>query len=160
MNLFKIGVVLMGIFSAMTASQGLAQEKAVGIARVFEHDSGARLYVAPYGRSTDNTYLVLFENFNDPWDGKVILHHFLDSAVHDKYEISVPTGKKLRPYKKYVSIVDSGHKTLSNGSAVAVIEVHVTSKKEALRMRQSATDKEISNRMLHLYNTQTFEVKF
>lgn len=160
MSLPKVKIFYVGALLVLFASAGFTQDSSGGIARVFEHDSGARLYLLPYGAPTENTYLALFENFNDPWDGKVILHHFINSAIHKKYQISVATDNKFRPHKTYVSILDSGRKTLFNGSAVPVVEVYVTSKNDPLYMRQSGTDKDVAQKMSDLYKSQKYRVTF
>ena len=101
-----------------------------------------------------------FEAFNDPWDGKVILHHSIDSDFHTKYEIRIATGNKFRPYKTFISIVDGQGKTLLNGTIVPVIEVSLPGKSQPLFMEQSATDREISQELVKTYQTQNYQVTF
>jgi len=160
MNLPKIFWVILGALTFLVALPCFTKENNIGITRVFTHETGAKLFLAPYGDPNDKTYLVKFEGFNDPWDGKVILHHAIESGVHTEYVIRIKTGNKFRPSKAFTSIVNSKGKTLVNGSIVPVIEVHLPNKSEPLLMEQSATDKKISEELLKTYQTQNFTVTF
>lgn len=158
MALIRVCTVLaMLLMGSLTMTH--ADQNRVGIARIFESDTGARLIIAPYGESKDNTFLVKFENFNNAWDDKVILHHFVQSATNNKYEIRIKTGKKLRPEKSFVSVVDSGRHTLLNGSIVSIIEVYLKGIPKSY-LTQVGVDKNVSQSLLAQYQNQNFKVEF
>ena len=160
MSLPKIFRVVLCALTFFVAVGCPANESEIGITRVFTHESGAKLFLTPYGNPKDKTFLVRFEGFNDPWDGKVILHHAIESGLNTKYEIRIETGNKFHPNKSYASIVNSKNKTLINGSIVPVIEVNLPSKSEPLFMEQAATDQKISEEILKTYQTQNYKVTF
>ena len=148
------------IFFAIWSGTSFADNEKIGSARLFEDSTGARLSIAPIGESADKNYLVMFENFNHEWDGKVILHHFDDSTDNKKYLIKIETGKKLRPYKTFATIVDSGKITLVNGSIVPVVDVYLPGKSGRQTLVQSRVDRETAEKMLTLFKSQKFQVTF
>lgn len=149
-----------GFLLSVMLSFAHADEAYVGTARIYKDDSGAQLTIAPFGPAEEKTYLVKFENFNNAWDDKVILHHFVQSATNKKYQIKVKTGKKLRPFDTFVSVVDSGRRTLLNGSIVPMVEVYLKGESNPHHLAQVAQDKEVSKALLAQYQKQTFTVDF
>jgi hypothetical protein len=159
-RVYLISLFFTGLLNAgFTPTAASAEENRVGVSRIFEGDSGARLTIAPYRDPKEKTFLVKFENFNSTWDNKVILHHFVQSATNKKYVIRIKTGKKLRPEKTFISVVDSGKHTLLNGSIAPVVEVYLKGTPKTY-LTQVGTDKNISQDILAQYQKQNFKVEF
>lgn len=155
-----LGTALLILLATLWLGSALAATPTIGPARVFSDAAGARLTLAPYGAAADHSYLVMFEHFQHEWDGKVILHHFDGSTDNKKYLIKIATGKKLKPFKTFVTIVDSGHATLDHGSIVPVVEVYLPGKSDVLHLVQTDVNMPIAEKMLQLYNTQHYQATF
>jgi len=151
---------ILGCFLSVTLLTSAYADENLGTAVIFKDDSGAQLTIVRYGENQENTYLVKFEKFHHDWDNKIILHHFVDSATNKKYEIRVETGKKLRPIKTFVTVVDSGRKTLVKGSIVSVVEVYLKGQSNPHYLVQAGQDSALAKSLLAQYKQQQFYVDF